>query len=175
MMTRHTIVDTDFGPITLVATQTTDGDAISGLYFRGHRRRPARETFGPQIPAAEDPPLGVGVAGRPAVGANPLSDRAVPPGGRRDRTLTGYAGGLARKRPCSTWSRPGRRQALLRSIDSEKQPFEQVVAEHGPTVLRVCRAVLGPMTPTTPGRRRSWPRCGRTRTCRRTRTSRPGW
>lgn len=26
---------------------------------------------------------------------------------------------------------------------SQKQPFEQVVAEHGPTVLRVCRAVLG--------------------------------
>jgi RNA polymerase sigma factor (sigma-70 family) len=25
-----------------------------------------------------------------------------------------------------------------------KQPFEAVVAEHGPTVLRVCRAVLGP-------------------------------
>lgn len=24
------------------------------------------------------------------------------------------------------------------------KPFEQVVAEHGPTVLRVCRAVLGP-------------------------------
>lgn len=24
-------------------------------------------------------------------------------------------------------------------------PFEQVVAEHGPTVLRVCRAVLGPV------------------------------
>jgi RNA polymerase sigma factor (sigma-70 family) len=24
------------------------------------------------------------------------------------------------------------------------QPFEQVVAEHGPTVLRVCRALLGP-------------------------------
>lgn len=24
------------------------------------------------------------------------------------------------------------------------QPFEQIVAEHGPTVLRVCRAVLGP-------------------------------
>lgn len=26
---------------------------------------------------------------------------------------------------------------------SEKQPFEQVVLDHGPTVLRVCRAVLG--------------------------------
>jgi RNA polymerase sigma factor (sigma-70 family) len=25
-----------------------------------------------------------------------------------------------------------------------KQPFEMVVADHGPTVLRVCRAVLGP-------------------------------
>ncbi|MFJ2867610.1 RNA polymerase sigma factor [Kitasatospora sp. NPDC087314] len=25
-----------------------------------------------------------------------------------------------------------------------KQPFEKIVAEHGPTVLRVCRAVLGP-------------------------------
>ena len=25
-----------------------------------------------------------------------------------------------------------------------KQPFEAVVAQHGPTVLRVCRAVLGP-------------------------------
>lgn len=25
------------------------------------------------------------------------------------------------------------------------QPFEKVVAEHGPTVLRVCRAVLGPV------------------------------
>jgi RNA polymerase sigma factor (sigma-70 family) len=27
-----------------------------------------------------------------------------------------------------------------------KQPFERVVAEHGETVLRVCRAVLGPHT-----------------------------
>jgi RNA polymerase sigma factor (sigma-70 family) len=26
-----------------------------------------------------------------------------------------------------------------------KQPFEAVVATHGPTVLRVCRAVLGPL------------------------------
>lgn len=26
-----------------------------------------------------------------------------------------------------------------------RRPFEEVVAEHGPTVLRVCRAVLGPV------------------------------
>ncbi|MGH2388471.1 MAG: RNA polymerase sigma factor [Chloroflexota bacterium] len=25
-----------------------------------------------------------------------------------------------------------------------RKPFEQIVAEHGPTVLRVCRAILGP-------------------------------
>lgn len=28
---------------------------------------------------------------------------------------------------------------------SVKQPFEQLVTEHGPTILRVCRAVLGPI------------------------------
>jgi RNA polymerase sigma factor (sigma-70 family) len=27
----------------------------------------------------------------------------------------------------------------------ERRPFERVVAQHGPTVLRVCRAVLGPV------------------------------
>lgn len=26
-----------------------------------------------------------------------------------------------------------------------RKPFEEIVAEHGPTVLRVCRAVLGPV------------------------------
>ena len=26
-----------------------------------------------------------------------------------------------------------------------RKPFEEIVAEHGPTVLRVCRAVLGPL------------------------------
>jgi RNA polymerase sigma factor (sigma-70 family) len=31
-----------------------------------------------------------------------------------------------------------------RWLDVAVQPFEQVVADHGPTVLRVCRALLGP-------------------------------
>ena len=57
MNTRHTVVATDFGPITLVAAATVDGDAIVGLYFRNHRRRPPQETFGPEIPASEDPRL----------------------------------------------------------------------------------------------------------------------
>ncbi|WP_033295900.1 methylated-DNA--[protein]-cysteine S-methyltransferase [Amycolatopsis jejuensis] len=42
METRHTVVDTLLGPVTLVAT----GEAITGLYFRHHVRRPAPETFG---------------------------------------------------------------------------------------------------------------------------------
>ncbi len=37
-------------------------------------------------------------------------------------------------------SRTGRRERL----QDVKKPFEQIVDEHGPTVLRVCRAVLGP-------------------------------
>ncbi len=54
MSTRHTVVDTDLGPVTIVA----DGDAITGLYFDRHARRPPRETFGPRAPAAGDSLLG---------------------------------------------------------------------------------------------------------------------
>ncbi|MCQ6551715.1 methylated-DNA--[protein]-cysteine S-methyltransferase [Streptomyces sp. C10-9-1] len=42
-MTRnHTVLDSPFGPLTLVAT---DG-VLSGLYMTGQRHRPAEETFG---------------------------------------------------------------------------------------------------------------------------------
>lgn len=50
MNTRHIVVDTDVGPITLVAR---DG-AVAGLYFRHHVRRPAQETFGPEVAASMD-------------------------------------------------------------------------------------------------------------------------
>ncbi|HWC22771.1 MAG TPA: methylated-DNA--[protein]-cysteine S-methyltransferase [Flexivirga sp.] len=53
MRTRHTTVDTDLDPITLVATD----DSITGLYFRHHVRRPDTSALGPRIPAAEDPLL----------------------------------------------------------------------------------------------------------------------
>ncbi|MEV4094219.1 methylated-DNA--[protein]-cysteine S-methyltransferase [Streptosporangium saharense] len=42
MNTRHTVVDTTLGPVTIVA----EGDAVTGLYFQHHIRRPAQETFG---------------------------------------------------------------------------------------------------------------------------------
>jgi methylated-DNA-[protein]-cysteine S-methyltransferase len=50
MSTRHTVVDTELGPITLVAR----GAAVTGLYFREHTRRPARDSFGPVVSASAD-------------------------------------------------------------------------------------------------------------------------
>ena len=48
--TRHTIVDSPIGPLTLVR----DDDGITGLYFPGHWTRPDRATFGPRVDAAGD-------------------------------------------------------------------------------------------------------------------------
>ena len=53
MSTRHIVVDSDLGPMTIVA----NGKAITGLYFRQHIRRPASEAFGPEVTAAADPLL----------------------------------------------------------------------------------------------------------------------
>lgn len=50
MNTRHAVVGTRLGAITLVARDK----AVTGLYFPEHARRPAAETFGPEIPVAED-------------------------------------------------------------------------------------------------------------------------
>ncbi|MEV6930549.1 methylated-DNA--[protein]-cysteine S-methyltransferase [Dactylosporangium sp. NPDC051485] len=50
MGTRHILVETSLGPVTIVAS----GDAIIGLYFRHHIRRPAQETFGQDVTPAED-------------------------------------------------------------------------------------------------------------------------
>ncbi|MGH3436240.1 MAG: methylated-DNA--[protein]-cysteine S-methyltransferase [Sciscionella sp.] len=54
MKTRHMLVDSDLGPITLVAKE----GAVTGLYFRHHVRRPAHKTFGPEVAASADPLLG---------------------------------------------------------------------------------------------------------------------
>ena len=40
---------------------------------------------------------------------------------------------------------PGRLPGVTVGPGTTLRPFEQIVAEHGPTVLRVCRAVLGPV------------------------------
>ena len=43
---RHTVVDSPYGPLTLVAT----GGVLSGLYMTGQRHRPPEETFGEPDP-----------------------------------------------------------------------------------------------------------------------------
>ncbi|KUJ70884.1 cysteine methyltransferase [Streptomyces albus subsp. albus] len=48
-MTRvHTVLDSPYGPLTLVAD---DEGTLCGLYVTGQRHRPAQETFGPPDPA----------------------------------------------------------------------------------------------------------------------------
>jgi methylated-DNA-[protein]-cysteine S-methyltransferase len=50
MNTRHIVVDSDFGSITIVAK----GKAVTGLYFRHHIRRPSQDAFGPEVIASTD-------------------------------------------------------------------------------------------------------------------------
>jgi methylated-DNA-[protein]-cysteine S-methyltransferase len=50
MNTRHAVIDSSLGEITMVA----DGDALIGLYFRHHWYRPSAETFGPRVDAGSD-------------------------------------------------------------------------------------------------------------------------
>ncbi|MFJ8805875.1 methylated-DNA--[protein]-cysteine S-methyltransferase [Streptomyces sp. NPDC102490] len=48
-MKQHTVIDSPYGPLTLVA----DDGVLSGLYMTGQRHRPAEETFG----TADDGPF----------------------------------------------------------------------------------------------------------------------
>jgi methylated-DNA-[protein]-cysteine S-methyltransferase len=50
MNTRHSVIDSPLGELTIVA----DGDALTGLYFRHHWNRPAQDTFGPGVDAQSD-------------------------------------------------------------------------------------------------------------------------
>lgn len=153
MTTRHVVIDSPLGELTLVA----GGDALTGVYFRHHWHPPTTEALGPRVEPGADELLGraadelcdylagertefdlpVALTGDPrhqrvwellpgigygqtktygdlaaelgdgttayevgqAVGRNPLS--IVVPCHRvvgKDGALTGYAGGLKRKR-----------------------------------------------------------------------------
>jgi methylated-DNA-[protein]-cysteine S-methyltransferase len=50
MTTRHAVIDSALGELTLVA----DDDALTGLYFRHHWYRPSADTFGPRVDAESD-------------------------------------------------------------------------------------------------------------------------
>ncbi|GII94242.1 methylated-DNA--[protein]-cysteine S-methyltransferase [Sinosporangium siamense] len=53
MNTRHAVIETYLGPITVVAKAA----AISGLYYEHHVRRPSQEMFGPEVGDGTDPLL----------------------------------------------------------------------------------------------------------------------
>lgn len=53
MSTRHVVVDSPLGPITIVG----EGDAVTGLYFRHHLRRPDATLLGPEVARCDDPLL----------------------------------------------------------------------------------------------------------------------
>jgi methylated-DNA-[protein]-cysteine S-methyltransferase len=48
--TRHIIIDSPIGPLTLVR----DDDGLTGLYFAGHWTNPDRASFGPQVQPSDD-------------------------------------------------------------------------------------------------------------------------
>ncbi|MES9558837.1 MULTISPECIES: methylated-DNA--[protein]-cysteine S-methyltransferase [unclassified Streptomyces] len=50
MNTKYAVVATELGPVTIVAS----GDAVTGLYFARHIRRPAQETLGTEVPLTSD-------------------------------------------------------------------------------------------------------------------------
>ena len=80
---------------------------------------------------------------RTSAGGRPqpaVSGRALPPGGRQGRQAHRLRG---RPGPQAVPAGPGAAGAVQPLCVTAKHPFEAVVARHGPTVLRVCRAVLG--------------------------------
>jgi len=50
MTTRHVLVDTPLGPITIVG----EDDVVTGLYFRHHIRRPDASMLGPAVARSDD-------------------------------------------------------------------------------------------------------------------------
>lgn len=119
MTRRHTVIESRLGQLTLAA----DDDALMGVYFQQHWHPPRTDALGHYVEPAGDAlfrraadqleeylagqrtefDLPIALVGEPrqkkAVGRNPLS--IVVPCHRvvgKDGALTGYAGGLNRKR-----------------------------------------------------------------------------
>jgi methylated-DNA-[protein]-cysteine S-methyltransferase len=48
--TRHVVIESPIGPLTLVR----DDDGLTGLYYPGHWTRPDQTTFGPRVEPSDD-------------------------------------------------------------------------------------------------------------------------
>jgi methylated-DNA-[protein]-cysteine S-methyltransferase len=100
MNTRHCIIDSRLGELTVVA----DGDALTGVYFRHHWHRPDQSSFRTLIDAHSDVLLAAIPHGATVTYgelANALADGTTPQevgqAVGRNGQLTGCAGGLKRK------------------------------------------------------------------------------
>ncbi|WP_328767638.1 methylated-DNA--[protein]-cysteine S-methyltransferase [Streptomyces sp. NBC_00286] len=69
-MKQHTVIDSPYGPLTLVATDSV----LSGLYMTDQRHRPPEETFG----APDDTPFGEAIDQLKAYFAGELKEFDVP-------------------------------------------------------------------------------------------------
>jgi methylated-DNA-[protein]-cysteine S-methyltransferase len=74
MHTRHTVIDSPLGELTVVA----GGDALTGVYFRHHWHRPAQDTFGPLVDAESDDLLSAAGAQLTAYLAGDRADFDLP-------------------------------------------------------------------------------------------------
>ncbi|MFE7076600.1 methylated-DNA--[protein]-cysteine S-methyltransferase [Streptomyces sp. NPDC057620] len=69
---QHTVVDSPYGPLTLVAT----GGVLSGLYMTDQRHRPPEESFG-ALGAPDDPPFAEATEELRAYFAGELKDFSI--------------------------------------------------------------------------------------------------
>lgn len=143
MNTRHTTADTTLGQVTIVAGD----DAITGLYFQHHVRRPAQGALGSEIGTERDDLLWrdrgaprrqvAFIPGRAGGGREPVVHlRTVPSSDRRER----QAHRVCRRAEAEAGSagvggtHAGPRRTIV--------PADLTQGQHGVTVLRVCRALL---------------------------------
>ena len=122
MNTRHAVIDSALGELTLVA----DGNALTGVYFRHHWHRPCADTFGPRVETQHDALL--------AEAQRQLNDYLAG-----DRSRLRSADGIARRRHftggCGTGSPP--------SLIGETVTYGELAAElaDGTTAQEVGAAV----------------------------------
>src|ERR1700722_1616545 len=72
--TRHVIVDSPIGPVTLVR----DDNGLTGLYYPGHWTRPDRNLFGPHVESSEEPGLAETIAQLSGYSAGERGDFDLP-------------------------------------------------------------------------------------------------
>jgi methylated-DNA-[protein]-cysteine S-methyltransferase len=137
MNTRHVVIETHLGPITVVARD----EAISGLYFRHHVRRPSQEVFGPEVGDGSDPLLNDAVRQLCDYLAGRRKDFDLPLEAEGD-TFQHAVWGIVRKIQCGDTTTYGRiaEQVGDRSL---AQKVGQAVGANPLCIFVPCHRVVG--------------------------------